>query len=520
MRKRWLTLAALALAMLLPALGLAEAVVTDQRAVEGFAAMHPVNGTYVLRLTGDEANKYAVFRGGERLSAAYDQIDARQDIPYYYMRSGSGVNAQGLIDGNGAEVLPPAYGRIDVIGDRWLVACTLAEDWYTVFSADVYFDGVKIGTLGPEEYKNGTYASAHGAYLGVCDNEKAYYLDSGFRRVESPLNYLPQEEYWTDWSNGNVYHLGSGQQAFTASCTLTPGQVERALWYDRASGCFLDLQGNVAADWSSPNGEYLDIEYSGGDYLKLRTNDGTGVMDMRGRVLLEPVYSALGGDTRSCFAMGYQAVIRDGVLSWLDRDGHTTATVPDMAKEDKYQGFGVNGLFVVIDMLGDQAVYTASAGPLPECFDGAVAVSSPWQRILTVKLDGLWGAIDMEGNEVIPFVHTGPLSISQDGTLAVGQTARGEQMVYTLSFDDAPAVEHPTRQPATDAPATELPTPTPLDDGPDGWVCPVCQRENLLNFCPYDGTARPEPSCPSCGYELPRGNDYLFCPACGEALGH
>ncbi|MDO4493358.1 MAG: hypothetical protein Q4C53_05650, partial [Clostridia bacterium] len=46
-----------------------------------------------------------------------------------------------------------------------------------------------------------------------------------------------------------------------------------------------------------------------------------------------------------------------------------------------------------------------------------------------------------------------------------------------------------------------------------GWKCPACGRENSKNFCPADGTKRPDPAwtCAKCGEK----NTEAFCENCG-----
>ena len=485
---------------------LAEATLNHQQAVEGLTGLHLVNGTYAARLSD---NTFAVFSAsGEQLSATYRQIDVRQDMPYYIVTADpSAMNGRGLVNGYGQEVLPPVYGRIDVIGDHWIFGCVV-ENWSEVVSTDVYFDGQKIGTLSAEDYTVSSYTSAHGNYIGIGGGKELFYLNSRFERVPSMLDYL-SEEYFYDWNTHDIYHLGSGQKAFTPTCALSADEVERAIWYD--SGAFLGLQGQTLMSGKS----YNNVEYQGGDYLLLRANEGTGLADMRGTEVLPPVYSQLGGTSRSYFAAGYQAVLKDGKLSWLDLSGQFTASVDYTLNEGDLQGFQQNGLFLFTRALGQAVIFTATAGELPQRYEDAAAVLSPMQRILCVKQDGLWGAIDLEGNTVIPFECEAPLQISYDGTAAVGQNAQGQQVVYAISYGDAPMV---TAVPTAEPVATPEPASPEAED--EGWACAVCGQLNDLNFCSNCGAARPErpAACQSCGYTMPDGSVPNFCPNCGAAF--
>ena len=496
---------------------LAEAELVSRRTVEGFVGLHPTNGTYAQRLSGAN-QQFAIFSAdGEQLSAAYGQIEIRQGSPYYYVTADpSAMNSRGLVDGSGREVLPPVYGRIDTLSDRWILGCVV-ENWSEIVSTDVYFDGVKIGVLSADEFTMSSYCAAHGAYLGVSGGQAGFYLNSRFERVQGTADYFVTEEYFYDWRDGGIYHPATGQRAFVPSCTLTAEEVERAVWYND-QGDFVDLQGQVVSSGPSPYKEYDNVEYFGGAYLMLHSSGGLGIADMRGAEVLPAVYDRLGGSTQSYLAMGYQAVLQDGRLAWVDQSGSVTAAVDYSMSEGELQGFYQNGLFVFARALGEVVVFTAAAGELPQRYEDAVAVSSPRQRLLCVKLGGLWGAIDMDGRTVIPFEHENPLDIAQDGCAAVGVNAQREQVLYAISYGDEPAAA--TAQPTfTPEPVSE-PAPADTQTADNGWVCPACGQLNDLNFCPVDGTARPEEpaACQNCGYSMPDGSVPNFCPNCGAAF--
>ena len=544
MRQKSLTaLVLVALLAVLPLCGGMAAELAHQQVVENVNGLDLISGTYVQRLS--TGNTFAVFSAaGEQLSAAYGQIDIRQDMPYYIVASDpSGMNARGLVDGSGREVLPPMYGEIRIPGEHWLLASTLAN-WGVIGSTDVYYEGVKIGTLSADECDYSTYFAAHGAYLGVSGGQAGFYLNSRFERVVGTADYFVTDEYFYDWRDGCVYHPATGQKAFDPSCTLTADEVERSVWYTD-SGDFVDMQGNVVSSGASPYKEYNNIEYRGGDYMLVRSNNGAGIVDMQGNEVVPALYSSLGGggETRHFFAAGYQAVMQDGKLSWLDANGNITAAVPYALTDGDCMGFHVNGLFVVTRSLGETVIFTATAGELPQRYEDAMAVNAPTQRLLTVKLGGRWGAIDMDGHTVIPFEHESQLQISYDGTAALGTNMQHQQVLYAISYGDeaapaatavptpeataapvvtdAPDIAAPT---ATDAPIiTEQPAAeqtTATEAGDDGWDCPSCGQHNLdlFAFCPFDGTAKPSepPACVSCGFVMPDGSAPNFCPICGK----
>lgn len=529
MARRALT-TALALVMLLASSAAAEARLVRQEYVSGLAGLHTVNNSYVLRLSGAEEQQYAVFgRNGERLSDAYDQIEVRQDHRYYIVSRGNDMNARGLVDGSGQEVIPPLYGRIDVVGDRWILACVL-ESWDRIALTDVFFNGVKIGTLSAEDYTMSSYASAHGAYLGLSGGQAGFYVNSRFERVDGTADYFVTDEYFYNWEDGRVYHPASGQQAFVPGCTLSEADVEQAVWYND-DGDFVNLQGQVVYGGPFVGREYVSVEYEGGAYLRVRDINGINIADRQGVELFPVMFHALGGDTRSYFATEYQAALHDGRLFWIDRGGNVMAAASFSLNEGDYQGFSVNGLFAVVRAQGEAVIITATAGELPQRYEDATPPTSPRQRILSVKQGGRWGAIDTDGRTVIPFEHEGPLQISDDGTLAVGQTAQQGQVIYTVAYGDEEAyvpaqttapVETPvpTEAPVMEETPTQAPPPPESAQPQEEWACPTCGRINNLNFCPKDGTARPvaPPSCAQCGYVSEEDEEINFCPNCGAVF--
>ena len=64
--------------------------------------------------------------------------------------------------------------------------------------------------------------------------------------------------------------------------------------------------------------------------------------------------------------------------------------------------------------------------------------------------------------------------------------------------------------------AANEPVVTEAHAGDDGWTCPTCGETVTSNFCPNDGTAKPEDAswvCPSCGETVTTN----FCPNDGTA---
>ena len=129
------------------------------------------------------------------LSAEYPQIDVRDG--QYKVSNQDG--ACGLLDGQGKELIAPAYDDIQVISERWAAGITLKEstaenyDYETWFSevkkfflidtVDIFYCGEKKGTLTRLDWN---YAYAYGDYLVIQSREKKY---SAYNKdfVQSPF---------------------------------------------------------------------------------------------------------------------------------------------------------------------------------------------------------------------------------------------------------------------------------------------------------------------------------------------
>lgn len=552
MMKKILAVLLLVILAALPLAASAGASLTESRPLERTIYMSRGTNCYYARVDGG----YQLFdAAGVAISAVYGNITTRQDGAYYVVVNENGLNTQGLLDAQGREILPLAYGDITVVDDRWVLACVLEKtdadtgdmkdrdgNMYLVTRTDVVFDGRMIGSLTREEFRPSYSYTGKGPYLAVrIHDEAGYWLDGSFNRVELSGEYFSYSEF------DGATHVPTQQTAFAASCTLTPADVTNPYKYEydyRAkSGTLVDLQGNVLITGAP----YDSLAYYGGDYLISRLDGRKGVIRPDGTEILATEWESLGGDyDGKLFLGGYQAVLDEkGNLYFLNLNGEVTASAEYGLSSSDYKGLNYNSPIITIKNLNKVMIVTATKGQLAQTYDEA---STPrGARVLSVRLGDNWGVIDMDGNEVVPFVHRAALEISEDGTLAYGSTQDRVYMLYRISFDGEGAVAAVTATPApaaeggwvcpgcsaensgkfctscgsakptpTPEPTAE-PTPVPAADGP--WVCPGCATENSGKFCTECGTARPEAApaeivCGSCGYD-PDGETPKFCPNCG-----
>lgn len=472
---------ALTLALALtPALSLAEVNIVSEQSFDRSPDLNDATNTYIGRVD----RNYALFDvEGKQLSDVYGYMSGKSSGLFQVVANEDNVNGMGLLDRDGQLIIPMAYGQIEVESEKWILAIVLEETseepydyrallgsgMYRIVTADVYFEGQKIGTLERADLADCSI-NAHGSFLSVRKVDRSgYYLNSSFERTEVSADEFSYSEFENVYKQG-IFHRASGQQAFVEGCTLTPEDVEQSVWYDD-NGNFIDLQGNVISQGKTEGQEYNYVYYDGGDYFRTKSNDGVGLATLDGVEVLPPVYDAVGGSGNGTyFLSGYEAVMKDGKLSYVDLAGNVTASVEYQMSESDYRGFYSNAPFVTVDNLGQKVVITATAGELAQRYQDA-GYPQAGQRVLPVKLNDVWGVIDLNGNEVIPFVFRNQPEISDDGTVVVGSLTEGGYKMYVLEiFEDAPIV-------------------APVAD--DGWVCPNCSETITTNFCPNDGTAKP-----------------------------
>lgn len=506
---------------LLPVSAMAGAELTGQQSVDSFTSMSNVTNTYYGRGNGG----YVLYNAeGQAISAAYGDISTLYASPYYQVNNGAGLNGLGVIDSTGKEIVPLSYGDIEVYGDHWIMGIVLEpttaekgdyhdskQNQYNIASVDAYFDGVKVGTLTRDEYPQNYSASEHGDYLYLkLKNDEALYISPAFEKTTFTDEYVYTTLEYDEVYGKGVFHRPTNQQVFVPGCTLTPDQVDQAVWYND-NGDFIDLQGNVISQGASPYKEYDSVRYDSKEYLRVSVyHEGGskyGLVNAQGEEVLFPQYDELGGSGEDVyFAVGYQAVLENGALKYLDQAGNVTAATSYNMDASSYKGFYNNAPMVAIENLGQVIVVTATAGELPQRYED-YRTCEAYQRVMAVELNGKWGVIDMNGETIVPFECKYSPDISHDGTLVVGRTESG-YVRYTIAYtEEAPA------EPAAEA---DAPTEPAADDG---WVCPTCGQTVTTNFCPNDGTARPaKVACPNCGYEPADGIMPNFCPNCGAKL--
>lgn len=514
--KRFFVVLLALVVLALPLCATAEVLVTSQT-LDSSVTINKAANTFIMRKDGAYALYDAHFN---KLSADYANMNPRNGGMQIE------VNGAGMLDAQGKLIVPDVYDDVKVVvptytderteNNYWVLGIHFEltsdtngdyynskGDQFNVTAVDVYFRDAKVATLNRAEYVNSTLY-AHGRYLVVREtSQKGFYLSSTGERVNYEGDVFISNEYYEIYKKG-VLHNATQQYAFVPECTLTKDDVLQYVWYND-NGDFLDLQGNVISQGPSDYKEYDSARYYGGDYMIIRANGKSGLVDLQGREVVPAQYDALGGGySGNLFRMGYQALLKDGALSFVDKTGKVTASVSYSLAENDYKGFSNNALFACVKNMGAYIVITATNGQLPEMYQD-ISTPRAEQRILSVKKNDLWGAIDLEGNVVIPFIHRTALDITYDGTVAYGQDQERNYVVYYLTYvEEAPAPAPVVEEKPVAAPAA------------GAWICPGCAHECTGKFCSECGTAKPVVQvCQNCGYEPAAGASPKFCPECG-----
>lgn len=500
---------------------------------------------------------------GNPISESYAYIHTvPSGLPFFEANMGTDpINDSVVLDLQGNVISEDRYGRIYYLSEKWYVGLVLepvtdGTDEFGIVGgpdcgiqrADLYYQGNRVASLNREKYGSPT---AHGDYLYMSYDmiqergiDGVYDLNGTFSEKEVSLIGSGVEYEWV-LSEQCMYHIGTGQRAFTPGCTLRKEEVKDCLLYD-GQGNVLDLQGNVVLFLpEKPKVSFPQkLTLYGGRYFVINAAvaEGDYLCDLEKGILYN-AQEFYGVETMA--QTGYVLCKSDdNVFSYVNVSGEVTA-----------QGFVTTALprrhslfqWKENNETGKYTIFTALEGQLKEEYDNVYIGLYSSAKIVAVKKDGKWGAIDLHGNTVIDFVHK-TLYVCSDTSYAIGQVMDTNKLtLYKLidvdlereaaaaaeeariieemqrAEEEARLAEEAIRQAEEEARRAEeearLAEEAARQEAESKWWhCDACNRDNDMNFCPGCGAKKPvKLVCSGCGYE-PEAQDFRFCPQCGQSF--
>ncbi len=379
-----------------------------------------IEGTNLLEKE-DESGRYVLAdMDGNVLSAdSYDRIgyDSGYGFITVAVEPEDGVNGVGVISLDGTEVVPCAYGKVDLENEHWIIATALSEStadqydyesmfgdgYYLIDHVDFYYaddDGTvtKAAELTRDAYKD---SNAYGRYVNIesrADGSITAY-DGTWTQVETPeeLDYLYDE---------------------------APGADEKVIsYYENGQYGLKDAAGNVIIE---PTYGYISSFYGGYAEVENRLESGSvkGLIDTEGQVAVPVEYERI---DRAYYApstaendysryaynnMGYYAVVRDNKLGYVDENGNVTCDFT--IAFDNCDNYGASALYT--DMGGAEHLLAA---------DGTDTDVSEYERVSPLSTgsgmyykvtdaDYNYGIIDWHG-DIVAEVKYDDVDLSGDG---------------------------------------------------------------------------------------------------------
>ena len=445
------------------------------------------------------------------LSEEYEDIYEQSEGTY---RVSAANGKRGLLDGQGQVLIAPEYDDVNVISDRWAVGITLklstAENYdykswgsdntkfYLIDTVDLYYRSNKVHTFTRMEYE---YANGFGDYISIQDRERK---NTAYNKefVESPIKPEYYNEYTENWNTGKVTHNGSGQEAFTAGCTLTPDEVRQYLWIK--DNILTDLQGNVIADLT----EYYSKRVDSTCNLVTVQNayKKYGLLDDQGKVLIPCEYDQFGYEMDRAKKSGYLYAVKDGKAGFVSlKDGseHGFEFLESAGKQR-------SSFIVVEDPREGTILISALAGELPGRYKSVeIPYYSSCMYAVVEEMDGRIHVIDAFGKDVLEdnpeIKSTYDVSFSNDGTVILAKDIERNYHIYRM--DPSVYEQQPIKREEV---------PVSFGEGDETWTCENGHAGNTGKFCTECGAAKPAEddgtwTCEN-GHE---GNTGNFCPECG-----
>ena len=232
----------------------------------------------------DKNGKYALMDlNGNMLTESVYEDDFRGQYGNVVATLGDGSGAKGVLDSDGAAVIPFNYPVVSVLNEKWGIGFGLKEggseedydfrsggQYYQITQADIYYfdseEPVPVSSLGRAQYLD---AGAKGDFIIVRDrNDLCSLFDSSFSFVDNVSSTYDFREYDPDTllsealSNATGYSVGGFRGSYATARDYNIGK-EGVI--DRYGNLILPLAFDAVCDWNEwlVSGGYFAVEMDG-----------------------------------------------------------------------------------------------------------------------------------------------------------------------------------------------------------------------------------------------------------------
>lgn len=302
-----------------------------------------------------------------------------------------GLNTTGVIDENGASVIPCEYGDIDVLSPVWAVAIKLREATDENYDYNSWSDSSKHYII--------EQADIYNLQTATC---LATLARADFKDADVVANVINIENRATGviTSYDEAFNaLGTVKYSFSADYA-TP---ELSTYRENGRYGLKDSAGNIVMEPS-----YVQVNDFKGEYATVSNGEKTGLIDRLGNQVIAPrfdnirsnyygPYNPRWGES-SYEAAGYFAVINDGKLGFVNLRDEVTC-------EPRYSEkiMDINGASALYtDMENNMHIYAADGTDTVVGYEKVYCLDGSSGMLLKGYTDAGYDIIDWHGNVVIP----------------------------------------------------------------------------------------------------------------------
>lgn len=347
------------------------------------------------------------FSGQTLVPISYGRMIPKEE-GYFEVINENGFNNHALINAKNETIIPASYSDYNVLSADWAVAIALevttgedpdyksffGGDAYNIREADIYnpATGAKLGSLTRAQYRD---ARVMGGYLLVSDRDrKVSVYDSAMALMpNSRMDSLYSAEFFS--KDGGAYSSLTGE-ALEGGYTSAQALGGNLLVQDQKEYAYgvIDREGQALLPPTYKN------VYVNGDYARVSTDEGSGLINERGEVVVAPEYDDIHTYTTSVgtyfFTHGYALVEKGGLLGFVDESGKVTAEIKAPSTALK-----LGAALAIPEMTGGLYLYAGDGALTKTDFLKAEEYRGNGHVLVVQTKDELYALADWHGNVLI-----------------------------------------------------------------------------------------------------------------------